>query len=252
MCRIPFFISVALLILGLPILLSAQMKSGEIVFDRTSYWLKINDHLPYLSQEEKDRSNMTWGRSGGYTTKSLLVFDGERALFRDAPELNENAGNRSWRASDYLLLRDAGTNTRNDIIEMPDRTYLIEDTIPQYKWKILSEIRDIQGYICMNAETYDSIKSQRIVAWFAMDIPISSGPEGFSGLPGMILGLDINDGAVIIEATKIDFKAMEDPIQLPKRKRLKKINEATYTSLIKTYIDDSIKMERNPFWAIRY
>jgi GLPGLI family protein len=77
--------------------------------------------------------------------------------------------------------------------------------IPKYKWKILNELKDIEGYVCMKAETKDTVNNVVIHAWFTDKIPVMSGPEGFSGLPGMILALDFNDDDVNIVATKVDM-----------------------------------------------
>jgi GLPGLI family protein len=49
--------------------------------------------------------------------------------------------------------------------------------------------------------------STRIYAWFCPDIVPSVGPEGFSGLPGAILGLATEDGGVVYYATEV--KEME-------------------------------------------
>ncbi len=69
-----------------------------------------------------------------------------------------------------------------------DQTYLLSDTVNSIKWKITGETRDIAGYTCYRANgiILDSIYA---VAFFTYEIPISGGPEYFSGLPGMILGV---------------------------------------------------------------
>ena len=41
-------------------------------------------------------------------------------------------------------------------------------------------------------------------AWFSVDIIPTTGPEGFSGLPGTILGLATEDGGVIYFAKSVE------------------------------------------------
>ena len=49
--------------------------------------------------------------------------------------------------------------------------------------------------------------STRIYAWFSVDIVPSIGPEGFSGLPGAILGLATENGGVIYFAKSVSLIA---------------------------------------------
>jgi GLPGLI family protein len=65
-----------------------------------------------------------------------------------------------------------------------------------------------------------SIKNQKITAWFAQDLLLKQDLKDF-GTPGMILELDINDGAVTVVATKIEFKKVDKELEPPK-KRVKK------------------------------
>lgn len=227
---------------------SGQNLTGTIEYKRTTYWTRILDYLPYLSQAERERTQRNWSRSDGYTTTTELLFDGQRSLYQDIEEQLE------WymRKEQYHLLRDHAADKRSDIIEMPDRLYLVEDAIPRQKWKVLTEIRDIKGYICMSAETRDTIKNQRIVAWFATELPLPHGPEGYGGLPGLILELDVNDGAVIITANKISLEPPASPIALPKKKRTRTISTLKYEELLLQFIRQSIAAERNPYWSIRY
>jgi GLPGLI family protein len=226
----------------------SQVLAGRIEYKRTSYWTRILDYLPYLSQAERERTQRNWSRSDGYTTTTELLFDGQLSLYQEVEEERE----WYWRKETFHLLRDHAADKRSDIVEMPDRIYLIEDAIPRTRWKILSEIRDIKGYICMSAETRDTIKNQRIVAWFATDLPLPHGPEGFGGLPGMILELDINDGAVVITASEVRLEQPAAPIALPKMKRLRTITAVKYEEQLQQFIQQSMAAERNPYWSIRY
>jgi len=64
--------------------------------------------------------------------------------------------------------------------------------------------------------------------------------------------LNINDGAVIVEATKIEPLKITTQMDLPKKLKGKRINELAYRDMIRRYIQEKIKEEQNPFWSIRY
>lgn len=69
-----------------------------------------------------------------------------------------------------------------------EKTYLLSDSLPEYQWKITEEFRKIAGFNCRRAETIimDSIY---VIAFYTDAILAPGGPEGFNGLPGMILGI---------------------------------------------------------------
>ncbi|MDF2382638.1 GLPGLI family protein [Nostoc ellipsosporum NOK] len=82
----------------------------------------------------------------------------------------------------------AGTTTAQKPIY--EQTYLVEDSLLKIKWKITPDTRNIAGFECRKAVgiLYDTIA---VFAFYAEEIPVSGGPEGISGLPGMILGMGV-------------------------------------------------------------
>ncbi len=246
-------LTMSLLLILSGIGLFGQNLSGEITYERTSYWIKIMEELPYMSQAEKDRAMLTWGDDDGYSSNYLLSFtEDESSYTHDETGGQSDDNSWTWRKDDYLIYRDLMNMRRTDWLEMLDRTYLVEDTLQFPKWKIRSEIKDIEGYVCMSAETWDTIKNQHIIAWFTDEIPMPIGPEMWGGLPGAILEIEVNGGALVVTATRIDLKPMPDGIGLPRKMKGKKIDLAKCQDLIKTYLKDSVGAERNPYWSIRY
>lgn len=238
-----------LLFTSLSLVANAQSAIGKVTYTRATYWTHIMEKLPYLSQEEKDRAKLTWGKEDGYKSTFILTFNGNESLYNhDENEKNEWGG----RNSDFQLYRNFETHRRKDLIETLSNTYLVEDSLIFPKWKILNEFKEIAGYVCMKAETRDTVKNQVISAWFTDAIVSQAGPEETCGLPGLILGLEINKNHVIIEASKVELMTKLDTPVMPKKMKGKKVNVAAYNKIIKTYIDDCIKGRRNPYWNLRY
>ncbi len=74
----------------------------------------------------------------------------------------------------------------------------IKDSIPNYEWVLDDEIQTIAGYTCKKATTTRNVgRIQQITAWYCENIPIIDGPMGFSGLPGLILQIEINKNTII-------------------------------------------------------
>ena len=194
---------------------------------------------------------MTWGNKDENTWNMKLYFNDNKSLYT-YPSESENDGSYSWNKTDYRIFRDYESERRTDIIEMVGKTYVIEDSIVAPKWKVMNKIKEIGGYMCMMAVTEDTIKNQKITAWFADNIPISAGPELYSGLPGLILELDINEGDLVITAKKIELKAITQDLKVPQKLKGKKLNNVQYNQFLATHIQDSFKAHRAWFWTMPY
>lgn len=82
--------------------------------------------------------------------------------------------------------------------------YLLEDSIRSIKWKLENEVRKIAGFECRKAvgRFHDSVY---VVAFYCPEIIPQGGPEFFTGLPGMILGLAIPRFYTTWFATKVEL-----------------------------------------------
>lgn len=229
----------------------AQTLEGKVQYTRSQSWLKMLQKMDYISEDERARLEFSYRKDEGYTTKMDLLFSEKNSLYTYSDE-SENSRGYSWVDRKYVIYRDFENQKRIDQIETLGKVYIIEDSINTPKWKILNEIKEVSGYLCMKAQTYDILKNQHIVAWFAQDIPVQAGPALYSGLPGLILEININDGEVEIIASKVEIKPIATQITLPKKLKGKKITQAEYHKMTDEHIKSSIKERRNPYWSIDY
>jgi GLPGLI family protein len=148
-------------------------------------------------------------------------------------------------ASDNMFFFSSGQNTAEMFTDLSKNTrvikksimgedYILPDTIPHVEWKIMHDVRKIAGYDCRKAigVINDTVY---VVAFYTDDILIKGGPEGFTGLPGMILGLAIPRYnttwfATKIESVNIPIYAIAEPT---KGKRAD--NEKEFKKLIELY-----------------
>lgn len=233
----------------------AQNTEGVVNYKRKTYWTRIMSRMTFLSQEQKDRAAQTWKNyeEENNAEKMKLAFNANESLYSYTSEQGETEdGQYSWRNPELKLYRHFDKDQKIDVMEMLGKTYIVEDSLHTPTWKIGNQIKDVAGYVCMRAESEDLIKKQKITAWFAQDLPVPAGPERYTGLPGVILELSINDGDVIIEATNVELRKLTpDDLKLPKLKG-KKINDAAYDTMIRQHISESMAAQRNPYWSIRY
>lgn len=246
------------IILSICLLLSsvvaqAQETEGVIRYLILHNWSKKMAAVDYISKQQRDKIAYMWGNRSEWKQFSNLYITPTETKYEESEEKAEaDDEGYSWRKEVYCIKRNYAANTMQDVIQMLGKTYIIEDSLRAPDWKILNELKEVAGHMCMKASWTDTIKQQKVIAWFAMDIPLSAGPERFFGLPGLIMEVDLNDGAMLISADKIDLKKIGSELDLPKKIKGKRISEAEYTAILKKHIDEKRKAEEPYFWGIRY
>lgn len=233
--------------------LKAQTMQGTIRYLRTQNWAKMMASVDYISKQQRDRQMYMWGTRSEWKTYTLLHFNATESKYEDSEEEAE-PGSEGWsnRAEIFFMKRNFRDNTLYDGRALLGKTYLIHDSISPLPWKILNDMKEVAGHICMNASWTDTLRKQNILVWFALDMPVSAGPDRFIGLPGIILEVDINNGAMIMTADKIDMKPLTTELDIPAKLKGKKINMPEYTKLIEKQIKESKATEMPWFWGMRY
>lgn len=115
----------------------------------------------------------------------------------------------------------------------------IRKDFEEYKWIITTENKKINGYNCYKATSlktagFNPIKKTvlvfNITAWFTPDIPASFGPQGFDGLPGLVLEASENDKKYMY-ATKIEFNYKKE-VKIEKPKCDKTVTEKEFEEIL--------------------
>jgi GLPGLI family protein len=236
-----------------PVKAQEQKMEGKIRFLVTHNWAKKMAAVDYLSKQQRDRVTYMWGSRAEWKEYTEMFFTPGKTFYRDSEERAEpDDEGYSWRKDEFHIRRDFSNNKILDNIKLLGKLYIIDDTLVPQNWKILNDIKEVGGHICMNASWRDTLKMQCVVAWFAMDIPVSGGPERFCGLPGMILEVDVNDGGMVITADKVEMHPLSTEMDLPKKMKGKRIHEHDYARILEKYMKERKAEEQPPFWGIRY
>jgi len=147
----------------------------------------------------------------------------------------KNWGDLTQDNKSYASFSDGKVIQQKQVYE---EKFLIKDSLLQIEWKIMDEMRPIAGFDCRKAlgRFNDSLY---IVAFYAEEILAPGGPEGFHGLPGLILGLAFPRINTTWFATKVE---LTDPQLIQKQKPFKggkEINRdelfATVNTLVKRW-----------------
>jgi len=122
------------------------------------------------------------------------------------------------------------------------KKFLIKDELIPLKWEISKETKMIGKYLCIKAtviklmDDYDKEhhkkekqKELKIVAWYTPEIPVSNGPEMYSGLPGLII--EIHEDKMHYVCNKIVLNPKEKTeIKAPTKG--KKINQKDFDKIM--------------------
>lgn len=220
---------------------SAQFKhfatSGSIEFEKT-----INLYALARGQMGKNPGELQQQMFDQYKKSkpqfkklpATLLFSHEKTLFTPGASVSDERvmGNDNPMAKQFnLVYTDLATD--QSIIQKTayEDTYLLKDSTRKINWKITDETREIAGYNCRraNAVIMDSVY---VVAFYTNEIHVSGGPETFTGLPGMILGLALPHENVTWFATKVTEGGVQ-PTAITPPKKGRPVNSKQLSAILK-------------------
>jgi len=233
---------------------AVDMSQGYVRYLVTHNWTKKMTSLDYISPQRREKVQYMWGNDSEWRMYAELYYSDSASKYLDSDENpDKDVNTYSWKKDAFFIRRDFSTSQETDLITFLGKNYLINDSLQCPNWTVLNDLKEVAGHICMSASWEDTLKEQEIIAWFAMDIPSSAGPERFCGLPGLILEIDINNGAMIASADKITFSPITaEQLALPTKPKGKSIKETEYQTLYAKHIEDKRKNEDPWFWGVRY
>ena len=106
-------------------------------------------------------------------------------------------------------------------------------------WFLHNETKEINGFLCYKATSTNKIAygekvfNHPVIAWYCPTLPYNFGPNGYSGLPGLILELQVRN--VVYGASKIELNTTET-FKLETDK-MKILNEKEYEEALNKFND---------------
>lgn len=124
-------------------------------------------------------------------------------------------------------------------------SYIVVDTLSNFKWHISKEKKKILKFDCVKATA--NFRGRNYEAWFTDDIPIQNGPWKFCGLPGFIVSIKDEYNLFSYELKGIDLKSRFDInlLSLPKDlDETKPLSHKQFMALYNKKVKDLAKMSR--------
>ena len=184
----------------------------------------------------------------------ILYFTEENALYKEDPaegeEVLSKKLHKGLEKANYMrppqaeikkVFYDFGKGERTKQVEFMTRNFLVSDLFSRKAWKLTNKKIKVQDYICLGAELKNG--DDKITAWFTSEIPVSTGPDEFFGLPGLILAVEIN-GETAYLATSIDLTPPKDG-ELSKPGNGKKVTQEEFDKIVALKIKENSEMKKS-------
>ncbi|MHA4810608.1 GLPGLI family protein [Flavitalea flava] len=207
------------------------LSEGKIEFEKKiNLYAQLDDDNTWTDFAKKTMPNFK-------TTYFNLLFTRNKTLYKPGREGSERSNN-FWEqpvAEENVVFTDLEKQKSSTQKKLFDQLFLVQDSLRTIRWKITNETRTIAGFTCRraNAIIMDSIY---VVAFYTEEILTTGGPESFTGLPGMILGVALPHQHLTWFATKVQTVSVaENEIIAPLKG--KKVNNQS----LKQTLDESLK-----------
>lgn len=198
----------------------------------------------------------------------ILNFDKTSSVYKEEEKLDAPGQDRGGFRMMSSMMGGGGTyykNVKEKTFtvdkEFMGKEFLVVDSLPKLNWKLESETKKIGDYTCFKAtavkpvdasdmrnyrekkkkegeekkqstnfmDDYEMPKEIIITAWYTPEVPINQGPEGYWGLPGMIL--EVNDGKTIVMCSKLVMNTKEK-VEIKAPKNGKQVKQKEYDEIV--------------------
>ncbi len=241
-------LTILTLIFLAPVVMQAQqfITKGKIEFER-----KINVHKQLDGEGSGEWIQELKKSIPQYDiTYFDFFFDGNQSTYKPGRE-NPNQRPNGWGtgpASENIVHNDYSTQSFVSQKQVFESTYLVQDTLRKIEWKLTNDTRKIAGFNCRKA-TGLMMDSVFIFAFYTDEIMVTGGPEGFNGLPGMILGIAIPRINTTWFATKLELVPVT-PKDLAAPTKGKKTNYTQLQASLQSSLKEWGKWANRNIWLV--
>ncbi len=234
--------------------ISAQNFTGKAIYKtHRKMDLKIGGGNSTMSDSEKQQMEAQMRKM--FQKTFILSFSKNKSIYKEDVKLN--APKPQVGGVNVMVIGNGGgsdiyfKNVKEkryvNKTEVMGKRFLIKDSIPDFKWELTSETKNIGNYTCYKATfsreeerthfTMDNGKAKEetkkvtvvTTAWYSPQIPVSNGPREFGGLPGLIL--ELNEGKLTIACTEVILNPSEK-IKIEEPRKGKVISQIKYEKIM--------------------
>lgn len=198
----------------------SQINYGEVTYKKENLnsILKTDRGLKLKKNKPKLYENMKIAEMEAKLIleelRFKLIFKDNKSIFK-TQELLELEDNKFYMFAlgprgSMLYFNDLEKKERFSKVNSYGMNFLIKEKM--IKWKLTGITKKILKYTCYKATTVVESKGRKgfinypVTAWFCPKLSFPFGPLGYSGLPGLILELEVSNEKYIANKVELDFK----------------------------------------------
>lgn len=198
----------------------AIVFKGKLTYERKTNTHKQIDEMMKGRGGESSMGEMMKKNAPKYKTDIFeLTFTDKKSIYKPAPNgITESKLMMGAQPAEVnVVFNDYSEQLYTAEKKVFEKNYLVNDSLKKFNWKITEEFRKIAGFNCRRAETI-IMDSVYVIAYYTDAILADGGPEGFNGLPGMILGVVMPRLNMTYFATKFENYVADEKILAPSTK----------------------------------
>ena len=230
-------------------LCTGQLKYGSVQYGKITnkentlskdspVYRNVNEWITKLNTEaDKVEYTLNFTTEEAYFYANPILIDDDGITFSLAASIGRGK---------IKYYQNKVTNENRDYKDSQRTGEVIIKNDNKQDWTILNENKKIDGYTCFKAtipylidEDGRAKENVFFTAWFSPEIPISFGPVGYGGLPGLILELQTDKATFFVKNINLSLDKIPEINKLTSPKA---ITVETYLEMVRgTYTKEQSK-----------
>ncbi len=231
---------------------------------KATYMSKTTLDMSRYDKMSEQQKKQMMARFKSFLEKTYtLSFNKTTSSFRENVQLEgPGASGPSWSRSNGQgsIYKNISDKNMIEDIEMFSKRFLVSEKMEPLQWEMGMETKKIGNYTCYKAtlvkedtkvdwgaifsrrrnnKKKDSTKTSEnmpekkmltVTAWYTPQIPVSTGPDVYWGLPGLILELNAGRTTMLCKEVSINSDGV---LEIEEPKKGKKVTRVAYTKIVK-------------------
>lgn len=234
---------------------------------KATYMSKTTMDMSRFGKMSEQEKKQRLARFKSFLEKTYtLTFNKTASSFKEEVKLEApGASGPSWGRSNGQgsIYKNTKDQKMIEDVEQFSKRFLVVEEMEQAQWEMGVETKKIGQYTCYkatlvkedtnidwgsifsrNTKKKDSTntkdaepakKMMRITAWYTPQIPVSTGPETYYGLPGLIL--EINAGRTTMLCTEVTISSKE-VLEIEAPSKGKEVSREEYNEIVKVKTEE--------------
>jgi len=234
---------------------------------KATYMSKTTMDMSRFGKMTEQQKKQRMQRMKSFLEKTYtLTFNKTTSSFKEEVKLEApGASGPSWGRSNGQgsIYKNTKDQVMIEDVEQFSKRFLVTEKMEQAQWEMGTETKKIGQYTCYkatlvkedtnidwgsifsrNTKKKDSTttkdvkpakKMLSIIAWYTPQIPVSTGPDKYYGLPGLIL--EINAGRTTMLCTEVAISSKE-VLEIKEPNKGKEVSRDEYNKIVKVKTEE--------------